>query len=106
MRMTAVTSLQRSPATPDVPTMDESGLKGFEVITWNGILAPAGTPRDVVARLNRDIVATLQLPKIRERIASQALLVIGDTPEEFEVRIRADSDKWSRLIKQRGIKLE
>src|SRR5688572_25673785 len=105
LHLLAVTSLKRSPATPEVPTMDESGLKGFEVSNWNGILAPAGTPQDVIGRLNRDIVKALQFPEVREAISAQGNFVIGDTPDEFGAFNRADSLKWSRLIKQLGIQL-
>ena len=106
LRMLAVTSLKRSPAAPDVPTVDESGLKGFEVLNWNGIVAPAGTPREIITRLNRDFVKVIQLPEIRERVGAQGNIVIGDTPEEFGAYIRAESDKWAKVIKQVGIKLD
>lgn len=106
IRMLAVTSPKRAPATPDVPTVDESGLKGFDVLTWNGLLAPAGTPREIIAHLNRDVVKALHAPKVVERVDAQGIHVIGDTPEAFGARIRGDSDRWGRLIKQLGIKLE
>ena len=106
LRMLAVTSLKRSPAAPEVPTVDESGLKGFEVLNWNGIVAPAGTPREIIARLNRDFVKVIQLPEVKQLVGAQGNIVIGDTSEEFSAYIRAESDKWSKVIKQLRIKLE
>ncbi|MBI3055020.1 MAG: tripartite tricarboxylate transporter substrate binding protein [Betaproteobacteria bacterium] len=106
LRMLAVTSLKRSPAAPEVPTVDESGLKGFEVLNWNGIVAPAGTPREIIARLNRDFVTVIQLPEVKQLVGAQGNIVIGDTSEEFGAYIRAESDKWSKVIKQLGIKLD
>ena len=106
LRMLAVTSLKRSPAAPEVPTVDESGLKGFEVLNWNGIVAPAGTPREIIARLNRDFVKVIQLPEVKQLVGAQGNIVIGDTSEEFGAYIRAESDKWSKVIKQLGIKLD
>jgi tripartite-type tricarboxylate transporter receptor subunit TctC len=106
LRLLAVSSLKRWPAMPEVPTIDESGLKGFEVSTWNGLVAPARTPPAIVARLSREIVKVLQLPKVQEGISAQGGFVLSGTPEEFGARIRADSDKWAPLIKQLGIKLD
>lgn len=106
LRMLAVTSLKRSPAAPEVPTVDESGLKGFEVLNWNGIVAPAGTPREIIARLNRDFVKVIQLPEVKQLVGAQGNIVIGDTSEEFDAYIRAESDKWSKVITQLGIKLD
>ena len=106
LRMLAVTSLKRSPAAPEVPTVDESGLKSFEVLNWNGIVAPAGTPREIIALLNRDFVKVIQLPEVKQLVGAQGNIVIGDTSEEFGAYIRAESDKWSKVIKQLGIKLD
>jgi len=106
LRMLAVTGLKRSPAAPEVPTVDESGLEGFEALNWNGVVASGGTPRDIITRLNRDFVKVIQLPEVRERVEAQGNIVIGDTPEEFAAYIRAESDKWSKVIKQVGIKLD
>ncbi|MBI2291156.1 MAG: tripartite tricarboxylate transporter substrate binding protein [Betaproteobacteria bacterium] len=106
LRMLAVTSLKRSPAAPEVPTVDESGLKGFEVLNWNGIVAPTGTPREIIALLNRDFVKVIQLPEVKQLVGAQGNIVIGDTSEEFGAYIRAESDKWSKVIKQLGIKLD
>jgi len=106
LRMLGVTGRTRSPAAPEVPTVDESGLQGFEVLNWNGVVAPARTPRDIVTRLNRDFVKVIHLPEVRERVEAQGNIVIGDTSEEFAAYIRAESEKWSRVIKQVGIRLD
>lgn len=106
LRLLAVTSRERSPVTPDVPTMVESGVKDFVVVSWDGVHAPAGTPREIVERLNRDIARALQFPEVRERVAAIGKFVVGDTPEEFAATIRADSARWSGVIKQLGIKAE
>ena len=106
VRALAITSLKRSPVVPEVPTVDESGLKGFEVLNWNGIVAPAGTPREIVARLNRDIVRAAQQPDVRERVGAQGNLVIGDSPEEFAAYIRLEADKWSAVVKKAGIRID
>jgi len=103
VRMLAVTSLGRSPATPDVPTMDESGLKGFEYVGWNGILAPAGVPREVLARISRDILKSVQAPEVSEHATERGMVVIGSSSERFAAQIRAESDKWGRLLKQIGL---
>lgn len=106
IRILAVTSLKRSPITPEVPTMDESGLKGFEIISWNGILAPAGTPRDVVERLNRDITEVIKSPALRERVEKLGNFVIGDSPAAFSAYIRSESAKWAKVVRQANIKVE
>ena len=104
LRALAATSLQRSPALPDMPTVAESGLAGFEVIGFFGVLAPAATPRDVVARLNGEINKVLGRPDLREKFASQALDPVTRTPEQFTDYIKAEAGKWGKLIQEAGIK--
>ncbi len=106
LRALAMTSLKRSAVMPEIPTMDESGLKGFEATNWNGIWAPARTPPDVIARLNRDIVKATQAADVRERVAAQGNMVYSDTPAEFAALIRREADKWSKVVKDANIKLE
>ena len=106
LRILAITSRERSPITPNVPTMGEAGVKDFEAYSWNGILAPADTPREIIVRLNRDIVRALQFPDVRERVAASGKFVVADTPDEFSAYIRAESARWSRIIKQQGIRTE
>ena len=104
LRALAATSLQRSPALPDMPTVAESGLAGFEVIGFFGVLAPAATPRDVVARLNGEINKVLGRPDLREKFASQALDPVTRTPEQFTDYIKSEAGKWGKLIQEAGIK--
>lgn len=99
-----VTSLTRSPAAPELPTLNESGLPGFEVVNWMGILAPAKTPPDIVAKLNAEIRAVLQVPDTRERLLKQGLEPAGNTPEAFDAYIKSEILKWSKVVKQAGIK--
>jgi tripartite-type tricarboxylate transporter receptor subunit TctC len=106
LRFLAVTSKDRSPVTPNVPTMVEAGVKDFVVMSWDGLHAPAATPREVIARLNRDIGTALQFPEVKERVAAVGKFPVGDTPEEFGAQVRSDSNRWSTVIKQLGIKAE
>ena len=106
LRAVAVTSAKRSALIPDLPTVAESGLPGFEVIGWYGVLAPAGTPQSIVRRLNTEIVKVLGLPDIRERIAGQGAEVVGDTPAQFDAFLRADMARWAPVIKASGARAE
>jgi tripartite-type tricarboxylate transporter receptor subunit TctC len=106
VRLLAVTGKQRLAMIPDTPTMEEAGLAGFESLNWNGIVGPAGLPRDVLARLNREIVRAVNAPDVKEKVAAQGNFVIGDTPEQFAAYIRTEYDKWGRVVKQANIKLE
>jgi tripartite-type tricarboxylate transporter receptor subunit TctC len=104
LRALAATSLQRSPALPDMPTVAESGLAGFEVIGFFGVLAAAATPRDVVARLNGEINKVLGRPDLREKFASQALDPVTRTPQQFTDYIKSEAGKWGKLIQEAGIR--
>jgi len=106
LRGLAVTTLRRSSAAPQLPTMNESGLPGFEVTSWYGILAPAGTPAPIVAKINRDMVATLQDPQVRSQIAAQGADPVGNSAAEFNAFISRELVKWARLIKEANIKAE
>ena len=105
-RALAVTSLKRSPAAQDVPTMDESGLKGYEIYSWIGIMGPAGLPRDVVTRLHNEGVRIIGLPDIQQRFSTLGIDIIGNTPEEFAEYIRAEYAKWAEVVKASGAKVE
>ena len=96
--MLAVTGLRRSPELPDVPTVDESGVQGYEVSPWYGLLAPAGTPRAIVSRLALEAAAIVRAADTREKLAAQGAEAEGSTPEEFASAIRADTATWSRVI--------
>jgi tripartite-type tricarboxylate transporter receptor subunit TctC len=106
LRALAVTSAKRSPATPALPTVDEIALPGFEANTWHGVVAPAGTPAAIVARLNREIVAILHMPEVVERLSGQGAEALGSTPEEFAAYIRSETIKWAKVVKESGAKAE
>jgi tripartite-type tricarboxylate transporter receptor subunit TctC len=106
IRALAVTSTQRLPLLPDVPTMAESGLPGFESFNWQGVIVPAGTPRAVIDRLNRELNAILALPEQREAIISTASEVGGGTPEDFGELIRTETTKWAEVVKAAKIQPE
>jgi tripartite-type tricarboxylate transporter receptor subunit TctC len=102
-----VTSRQRLAALPDVPSISESpGFESYEVSLWSGVLAPAGTPRAVVDRLNADIKAVMTEPRMVERMAGYGIQTTHSTPEEFAERIRADTLKWARIIQQSGARAD
>lgn len=103
LRAIAVTGLEREPLQPNVPTVDESGLKGYEITGWHGFLAPAGTPREVIERLNATIAQILQTPQIGELWKSQGMKIVTNTPEQFARRMRADYEKYGRIVKTVGI---
>ena len=106
LRALAVASLQRSAVMPDVPTVAESGLPGFEGGAWYGLLAPAATPRVIVDRLHGEIVRILKLPDIQQRLRNEAYDIYGDTPEQFAAAIRAEVAKWAPIVKQAGLRAE
>lgn len=106
LRALGVGSLQRSAVMPDVPTVAESGLAGFEAGAWYGVLAPAATPRAIVDRLNGELVRILRLPEVQPRLRSEAYDVIADTPEQFAAAIRAELAKWAPIVKQAGLRAE
>jgi tripartite-type tricarboxylate transporter receptor subunit TctC len=106
LRALAQAGLKRSVAIPDVPTIDESGLPGFEVIGWWGMLAPAKTPRPVVLLLNREVRAALDAPEVKKSLVDQGMDPAGGSPEEFGALIRADMDKWGDVGKRLGVNLD
>jgi tripartite-type tricarboxylate transporter receptor subunit TctC len=101
-----ISSVARSPAMPEMPTFIESGLPGLSVNSWVGILAPAKTPAPIVARLQKDIAAVLQLPEVRERYAVLGIEPVGNTPEEFTAEIRADLARWEVVVKKANVRVE
>lgn len=106
VRALAVSSLQRSPLTPDLPTIAESGFPGYEVDGWKGFLAPAGTPRAVVARVYDEVSRLLKLPDVRERVVANGQVPVGTTPEEFAAYVKAEIAKWTTTIKQSGTRAD
>jgi tripartite-type tricarboxylate transporter receptor subunit TctC len=106
LKALAVTGKRRSTIIPDLPTMIEAGVPGYQAGTWYGILAPAGTPGAIISRLNTELVKIVATPEIRNQFASQGIEPGGDRPEEFAALIRDDFNKWSKLIKEAKIKPE
>jgi tripartite-type tricarboxylate transporter receptor subunit TctC len=103
VRALAQTGSKRSASMPDLPTLAESGVPGYESLSWSGIAVPAGTPRAVVDRLNRDLNSILSTAEMRQKLAEQGAETIGGAPEAFAQHIRAERDKWSRLIREKNI---
>lgn len=106
LKALAVTSLKRSRAAPDVPTMDESGLRGFEVIQWFGVAGPKGLPKTVVNKLNSETRKILESPEFNERMAQQGLDAVGSSPEVFVAFLKAETAKWTKLLKEAGIRAD
>jgi tripartite-type tricarboxylate transporter receptor subunit TctC len=106
LRPLAVTTATRSPAAPQLPTMIEAGTPGFVVAGWYGILAPAGTPAAVIAKLNKEIVRILHMPDVRERLAVDGSEPVGGTPEEFAAHIKAEIARWRKVTVEAGVKPE
>src|SRR6266550_2917573 len=106
LRALAVTTRNRSPLLPEVPTVAESGLPGYETVAWFGILAPTATPRDIVNRLSSAIATIARSPAMRERLTSLGAEAVGSTPEEFAAVIARDIAKWTPLAKSVGIKVD
>ena len=105
VRVLGVTSAQRSQAMPEVPTLAESGLPGFDVTGWYGVLLPAGAPAAIVAKIQTDIVSVLQVPDIRARLSSEGAEPVGSTAAEFAKFLQAETRKWETVVKAAGIKL-
>ena len=106
LRALAVTTLKRWQGAPDIPTMSEAGLAGFEVNSWYGLLAPAGTPREIIQRLNAEVGRALREPDARERLYTIGAEPMNGTPEEFGAYIASEMAKWAKVIKAAGIKVE
>lgn len=106
LKALAVTSAQRVPTLPAIPTVAESGLPGYEYEAWTGICAPAGTPKEIIARLNAELVKILRTPETRDWFAAQGMRPIGDSPEEFAAVIKTDHAKWGAIIRAAGMKGE
>ena len=105
LRALAITSIKRSRLAPDLPTMAESGFPGFEAVPWFGLVAPAGTPQDVLDKLHAETVKALAAPELRKKFDELGLEPVGNTPAEFTEVIRRETPEWAKLIKDAGIKL-
>ncbi len=106
IKLLAITSLQRSPLLPDLPTLAETGMPGFEIATWYGMMAPAGTPPAIVKRLNNEILRAVQEPDVKGRFEREDLQARNFTPEEYGAYQRSELDRWSKVIKSNNIKLD
>jgi tripartite-type tricarboxylate transporter receptor subunit TctC len=106
LRAVAMTTTKRWPGLPAVPTIAESGFPGFEISTWIGLLAPAGTPKDIVGKLHGEVVRILKLPDMRARFDGLGMEQVGDTPEQFAAYIRSELAKYAKVVKESGAKLE
>jgi tripartite-type tricarboxylate transporter receptor subunit TctC len=106
VRAVAVSTRKRSPALPDVATADEQGLKGYDANTNGGFLAPAGTPKAIVARLNAEINAALKMPDVRAKLESAGIDIQGGTPQDYAALIKSDLAKWGKVVKAAGIPME
>jgi tripartite-type tricarboxylate transporter receptor subunit TctC len=106
IRAIAVTSRIRSPLLPEVPTVAESGLPGFDASSWYGVLAPAGTPKDIVAKLNAVAVKAMREPELRKQMSGEGGEPIGDTPEHFSAFITSETAKWAKVVKESGARLD
>ena len=106
VRGLAVTSITRTRAAPELPTIDESGIPGVEMTPWSGLIAPAGVPATVVTRLNTGFNRALALPAVRDKLIAMGLEPTGGTPEQFEQHVRREAAKWADVAKRAGIRLE
>jgi tripartite-type tricarboxylate transporter receptor subunit TctC len=106
LRPLGVTTTTRIEALPDVPTIAEAGVPGYESVQWFGMLVPAGTPRPVVDRLHQELTRALRAPDMKERLTSLGLNGVGSTPEEFAAYMKSETEKWAKVIKAMGIKPE
>jgi tripartite-type tricarboxylate transporter receptor subunit TctC len=106
IRGLAASTAKRSAFAPELPTVAESGLPGFDVFGWNGVLAPAGTPAPVIARLHGEMVKALQLAEVRERIAGFGFEPVGNSPEEFGEFVRTDIARWAKVAKESGARVD
>jgi tripartite-type tricarboxylate transporter receptor subunit TctC len=106
LRGLAVTSLKRSAMAPEFPTLDESGLAGFEVLTWFGILAPAATPRDIVNRLNGEILQIVSQAAAKEQLLKMGFEIVPNTPEQYAVFLKEEHSRWGKIVRDLGLKAE
>ncbi|SFR79900.1 Tripartite-type tricarboxylate transporter, receptor component TctC [Mitsuaria sp. PDC51] len=106
LRALAVTTARRSSALPDVPTLEEAGLKGFDIGTWFGVLAPAATPRDIVARLNAEMVKVIQAPEFRKRMDEIGAEPTGGSSEQLAAQIRSETSRFAKLVKDANVQIE
>jgi tripartite-type tricarboxylate transporter receptor subunit TctC len=106
LRALAVTSLKRSPFTPDLPSIAEAGLPGYDTTAWYGIIAPAKTPPAIVKRLNEDVARVLEMPEVKTGLANRSFQILGGSPDEFGAFIKAELAKWGKVVKEAGMRID
>jgi tripartite-type tricarboxylate transporter receptor subunit TctC len=106
LRVLGVTTARRVSVLPEVPTIAEAGVTGYESTQWWGLLVPAGTPGEIVARLNKEAVAVMNVPDVRERFEKEGMSVVAGTPQQFAAYIRSETEKWAKIVKSAGIQPE
>jgi tripartite-type tricarboxylate transporter receptor subunit TctC len=106
LRALGVASPRRSAATPEVPTVAEQGLAGFEAVSWYALIAPSGTPAEIIDKLQQEVARLLQLPDVKEKLAGLGAEPVGNTPAELAARMRAESARWAQVVKAAGIKAD
>lgn len=106
LRVLGVTTLERDPAVPDVPTVAEAGVPGYQAAEWGGVVTRAGTPPAILARLNQEIVRTLKSPEMARRFSALGARAVGSTPEEFAAHIRRERETWGKVIEAAGIRIQ
>ena len=106
LRALGVASPRRSAAAPEVPTVAEQGLAGFEAVSWYALIAPSGTPAEIIDKLQQEVARLLQLPDVKEKLAGLGAEPVGNTPAELAARMRAESARWAQVVKAAGIKAD
>ena len=104
LKMLGISSSKRFPTLPDVPTIAESGVPGFDAVSWSGVCVPAGTPRDIVNKLQQEIAKVLQAPDLKTRLLNDGIEPVGSTPEQYAEHIRKEAAKWGKVVKDTGAK--
>jgi len=106
LKALGITGAMRSPLLPNVPTIAETGVEGYEFVMWHGLFAPAQTPQRTVRALNRDVVRILNLPEINERLLAQGFEIVGNTPEQFAAVVKRDTEKYRKIVAEAGIRVQ
>jgi tripartite-type tricarboxylate transporter receptor subunit TctC len=106
LRALGVSSATRSAAVPELPTISEAGLPGYEATAWYGVLAPAGTAPEIIAKLNAEIIKSIKHPDVAERLAAEGAETVGSTPEELGAFIKTETARWAKVIKAAGVKAQ
>src|SRR5262249_41091166 len=106
LKALGVTTTKRSSSAPDVPTIAEAGVPGYEISSWQGVFAPAGTPKEIITRLNMEIVKILKMPDVRAKLIELGAEPVGNTPEEFAALQKADIAKFAKVVKESGAKVD